>query len=123
VAIDFVGPLPEEEGCDHVLSMTDQLGADVRFVACKKYLSARDLANEPTAPSSPPLTDDSPIPPASPPAKFTRTGKEHYIRDIISHKKSGRGWRFLVRWKGFPDSDNEWMTYSALNHTRALKLI
>jgi hypothetical protein len=44
VAIDFIGPLPEEDGCDHILSMTDQLGADVRFVACKKNLSARDLA-------------------------------------------------------------------------------
>jgi hypothetical protein len=55
-----------------------------------------------------------------PPSKDTPTGVEHFIRDIIEHKKSGRGFRFLVRWQGFPDSDNEWKTYSKLNHTKAL---
>jgi len=87
----------------------------------KPYIASLDDSGDEPALDAPPFVDDVPLPPASPPAKITRTGKEHFIRDIISHKKSGRGWRFLVRWKGFPDSDNEWMTYSALNHTRALE--
>jgi hypothetical protein len=45
VAIDFVGPLPEEQGYNHILTMTDQLGADVWLVACKKNLTTRELAN------------------------------------------------------------------------------
>jgi hypothetical protein len=45
VAIDFVGLLPEEQGYDHILTMTDQSGADIRLVACKKSLTARELAN------------------------------------------------------------------------------
>jgi hypothetical protein len=44
VVIDFIRPLPEEDGCDHILTLTDQLGADVRLVPCKKNLTARDLA-------------------------------------------------------------------------------
>jgi len=62
-------------------------------------------------------TDDTT---ASPPMKQTKTGPEHFIDTIVDHKKSGRGFRFLVKWKGFPDSHNEWMTLSALKHTAAL---
>ena len=32
VAIDFIGPLPLDEGYDMVCSMTDRLGSDVRLV-------------------------------------------------------------------------------------------
>jgi len=57
---------------------------------------------------------------STPPSKPTDNGVEHFIRDIIQHRKSGRGYRFLVRWQGFPESHNEWKTYTELNHTKAL---
>ncbi|KAJ3553691.1 hypothetical protein NP233_g12588 [Leucocoprinus birnbaumii] len=44
IAMDFVGPLPEENGCDQILTITDRLGADVRLIPCKKGLTASDLA-------------------------------------------------------------------------------
>lgn len=45
VAIDFVGPFPEEDGFNTILTMTDRLGADIRLVPCSKSSSARDIAN------------------------------------------------------------------------------
>jgi hypothetical protein len=32
VAMDFVGPLPADEGYDCILTMTDRLGADVQII-------------------------------------------------------------------------------------------
>ena len=34
VAIDFIGPLPEDSGFNMLLMMTDRLGADIRLVPC-----------------------------------------------------------------------------------------
>ena len=45
VAIDFVGPLPPDEGFDCILSMTNRLGsADVRIVPTRTDLTAEELA-------------------------------------------------------------------------------
>ncbi|KAJ3575561.1 hypothetical protein NP233_g1018 [Leucocoprinus birnbaumii] len=44
IAMDFVGPLPEENGCDQILTITDRLGADVRLIPCKKGIKASELA-------------------------------------------------------------------------------
>ena len=44
VAINFVGPLPRDEGFDTIVSMTDRLGADIQVAACKSDMSAEDFA-------------------------------------------------------------------------------
>ena len=44
VAIDFIRPLPEEDGYNMILSMTDCLGADIHLVPCRDTISACDLA-------------------------------------------------------------------------------
>lgn len=44
VAMDFVGPLPADEGFDYLLTITDRLGADVRLIPCHKDLSAERCA-------------------------------------------------------------------------------
>jgi hypothetical protein len=45
VALDFVGPLPEDEGFNCLLTMTDRLGgADIRIVPTRTNISAEDLA-------------------------------------------------------------------------------
>ena len=31
------------------------------------------------------------------------------VEKIIDHKGRGRSRKFLVKWEGFPDSDNEWV--------------
>ena len=44
VAMDFIGPLPWDEGFDCILTMTDRLGSDVRLVPCSTTQTASDLA-------------------------------------------------------------------------------
>ena len=44
VAIDFVGPLPEDEGFDCIMTITDQLGSDIRIVLTRMDLMAEKLA-------------------------------------------------------------------------------
>jgi hypothetical protein len=42
--MDFVGPLPLDQGYDCILSITDRLGSDVRIVPTKSDITAEDLA-------------------------------------------------------------------------------
>jgi hypothetical protein len=44
VAIDFIGPLPEDNGYNMLISMTDRLNADIRLVPCKDNISAENFA-------------------------------------------------------------------------------
>jgi hypothetical protein len=45
VAIDFIGPLPLDEGFNGIVTMTDRLGADVQLVACLTDITAEHFAN------------------------------------------------------------------------------
>ncbi|KAJ8520332.1 hypothetical protein ONZ45_g2797 [Pleurotus djamor] len=45
VAVDFVGPLPEDSGFNYLITMTDRLGADIRLIPCRSNLKARDFAS------------------------------------------------------------------------------
>jgi hypothetical protein len=42
--MDFIGPLPINEGYDCILTITDCLGADIRIVPTKTTITAKDLA-------------------------------------------------------------------------------
>ena len=44
VAIDFVGPLPEDEGFDCIMTITDRLGSDIHIVPMRTDLMAENLA-------------------------------------------------------------------------------
>lgn len=44
MAIDFIGPLPEDEGFDCMVTMTDRTGSDVRVVPTRTDISAEDFA-------------------------------------------------------------------------------
>jgi hypothetical protein len=45
VAMDFIGPLPPDEGFDCLLTLTDRLGLDVHLVPCTITQTADDLAH------------------------------------------------------------------------------
>ena len=44
VAIDFIGPLPLNEGFDCILTMTDRLGSDICIIPMQLTITAEDLA-------------------------------------------------------------------------------
>jgi hypothetical protein len=45
VGIDFIGPLPPDEGYNCILTMTDQLGgADLRIIPTKINIAAEEFA-------------------------------------------------------------------------------
>lgn len=44
VAINFIGPLPLDEGYDCILSMTDHLSSDIRILPTHTDITAEDLA-------------------------------------------------------------------------------
>ncbi|EJF55405.1 hypothetical protein DICSQDRAFT_28560, partial [Dichomitus squalens LYAD-421 SS1] len=47
----------------------------------------------------------------SPPAPvFTENSvEEQEVESIIDHQRRGRGYRFLVHWRGFPSSHDSWL--------------
>ena len=45
VAIDFVGPLPEDNGFNMLVTMTDRLGADIRLVPCRDSITTPEFAS------------------------------------------------------------------------------
>ena len=44
VAVDFVGPLPEDHGYNMLVTITDRLGADIRLVPCCSSITASQFA-------------------------------------------------------------------------------
>ena len=44
VAIDFIGPLPEDEGFNCIVTMTDRSGSDIKVVPTRTDVSAEDFA-------------------------------------------------------------------------------
>lgn len=44
VAMDFIRPLPEENGLDCILAMTDHLNSDIQLVPCSMKTNAEQLA-------------------------------------------------------------------------------
>jgi hypothetical protein len=44
VALDFIGPLPPDEGYDSILSITDRLNSDICMIPTRCDISATDLA-------------------------------------------------------------------------------
>jgi len=45
VAMDFVGPLPEDEGFNCILTMTDRLGSDIWIIPTRTDVTAEALAS------------------------------------------------------------------------------
>lgn len=44
VALDFMGPLPMDNGFDMIVSMTDWLGVDLQLAACNSNMTAEEFA-------------------------------------------------------------------------------
>lgn len=44
VAMDFIGPLPLDNGFDYILTITDRLNSDIRIIPTKSSITAEELA-------------------------------------------------------------------------------
>jgi hypothetical protein len=44
VAVDFIGPLPNDNGFDCILTMTDRLNADIRIIPTRTTITAEEFA-------------------------------------------------------------------------------
>lgn len=43
MAINFVGPLPEDEGFNCIVTMTDKVGADIRLILIRTNITAEEF--------------------------------------------------------------------------------
>jgi len=55
----------------------------------------------------------TPIPlhglPAAPPAAYIKDDQEHFeVDDILNFRRTRNRLEYLIKWKGYPDSDNSW---------------
>ena len=56
-----------------------------------------------------------------PPPIMTENGvEEQEVETILDHQRRGRGFRFLVHWKGFPSSHDSWLPGSECRDLAAL---
>ena len=53
-----------------------------------------------------------------PPPDLIKGEKEYEVKAIIGHKKRGRGFLYLMKWVGYPTSENSWKPEGNLTHAR-----
>jgi hypothetical protein len=46
--------------------------------------------------------------------------EEHVIERVLDERRRGRGWQYLVRWKGYGPGDDEWLPRREVEETVAL---
>lgn len=44
VTMDFIGPLPDDDRCNCIVTFMDRLNSDVRIIATRTDISAEDLS-------------------------------------------------------------------------------
>ena len=55
-----------------------------------------------------------------PPPDLIEEQPEYEVEAIISHRRSGKGRAYLVKWKGYPTSENTWEPERNLYNTREM---
>ena len=58
-----------------------------------------------------------------PPAKLVQGQEEYEVKAVLDKRHYGRKKKrqYLVRWKGYPDSDNEWVDHEDMHAPEAIK--
>ena len=46
--------------------------------------------------------------------------KEYEVEEILNHRKRGRGYQYLIKWKGYPSSENSWLPASQMKSASTL---
>ena len=56
-----------------------------------------------------------------PPPDIINEEEEYEVEKILAHRKQGRGYRYLIHWKGYPNSSDSWEPTANLE--RASKIL
>ena len=65
----------------------------------------------------------TPVEPPEPPPVYTdRRGGIFEVETILSKRRVGRSWQFLVKWTGYGDLENTWEPLSNVKHLPELML-
>ena len=58
-----------------------------------------------------------------PPAELVQGIEEYEVEEVLGmrHYERQRKRQYLVKWKGYPDSDNEWVNHKDMNAPEAIK--
>jgi hypothetical protein len=58
-----------------------------------------------------------------PPPDLINKEEEYEVEQVLSSRRHGRGRKvqYLVKWKGYPDSDNEWVNWDNMHAEEALE--
>lgn len=52
-----------------------------------------------------------------PPPDLIDGEEEYEVKTILSHKQQGWGYLYLIKWIGYPDSENSWEPVALLTNT------
>ena len=55
-----------------------------------------------------------------PPPDLIDGEEEYEVETIINHKRHGRGYLYLTKWAGYPDSENSWQTATSLTNAQEI---
>jgi hypothetical protein len=58
-----------------------------------------------------------------PPPDLVQGTEEYEVEEVLDSRQYGRGHKvqYLVKWKGYPNSDNEWVNWDDMHADKALK--
>lgn len=55
-----------------------------------------------------------------PPPDLIEGQEEYKVEEILDKRKRGHGYQYLIHWKGYLDSANEWITRANLGNAKEL---
>jgi len=55
-----------------------------------------------------------------PPPDLIEGQPEYEVEAVLSHRRQGRGWAFLIKWKGYSTSENTWEPERNLQNAQSL---
>ena len=108
---------PKREG---PFVITEVLGPLTYKLKLPKHWKIHDVFNEALLTPYVPPAFANQEQPGPPPAEMIDDEEEHVVEAVISSRIDGRGkkrsMRYLVKWKGYPESENSWEPEANLEH-------